>query len=623
MNIARGVTRRGALSLFGGAAVYSLAPIRFSRAATRKHGLTVIGDLKYPPGFPHFDYVNPSAPKGGRMVTQITAKAYNQDFNTFNTLNMYVLQGVGAKGMDLTFASLMTRSEDEPGSVYGFAAAAAEIEDDGRLVRFFLRPEATFHDGSPLTAADVVFSIETLKSKGHPLIATDLRHVEEITAEDDHTVRLRLSDDAGLSLPVTVATTPIFSKAWWEERDFNSALSTPPLGSGFYKVKDFNFGNYIEFERVAGHWGETLPAMTGRHNFVMLRYNYYRDRVPAFEAFKKGEMTFREEFTSRVWARDYNFTALNDGKVKRDEVPDGSPSGAQGWFLNLRRQKFADPRVREALCDAFDFEWTNKNIMFDSYTRTASFFENSPLKAEGLPSPAELALLEPYRNRLPAEVFGEPYVPPKSDGSGRDRNLRRKASDLLAAAGCKVDGGTLLAPDGSPFTIEFLDDDPTFEPHHNAYINGLRSLGISASYRVVDGVQYTERLKKFDFDVTVSRFTMALYPDEGILNFFHSDSAKLEGSNNLAGIADPVLDEILLKLVRTRSWEDFVTITKVVDRILRAGHFWVPHWHKNSHWLAYWDLFGRPDIVPPFDPSVTDTWWFDAEKAKKIGKAEG
>ncbi len=237
MKIARGVTRRGALSLIGGACAYSLAPIRFSRAATRQHGLTVIGDLKYPPGFRHFDYVNPSAPKGGRIVTQITARAYNQDFNTFNTLNMYVLQGVGAKGMDLTFASLMTRSEDEPGSVYGFAVAEVEIGDDGRLVRFFLRPEATFHDGSPLTAADVVFSIETLKSKGHPLIATDLRHVEEITAEDDHTVRLRLSENAGLSLPVTVATTPIFSKAWWEGRDFHGALSTPPLGSGLYKVE--------------------------------------------------------------------------------------------------------------------------------------------------------------------------------------------------------------------------------------------------------------------------------------------------------------------------------------------------------------------------------------------------
>ncbi len=623
MTFARGVTRRTALSLLGSAAAFSVAPLRFARAATRQHGLTVIGDLKYPAGFSHFDYVTPGAPKGGRIVTQITARAYNQDFNTFNTLNMFVLQGAGAKGMDRTFATLMTSSADEPGSVYGFAASEVEMEEDGRLVRFFLRPEATFHDGSPLTAADVVFSIETLKTQGHPLIATDLRHVEEIVAEDDRRVRVRFSENAGLSLPVTVATAPIFSKAWWQGRNFAGSLSEAPLGSGFYRVKTFSFGNYIEYERVADHWGEKLPAMRGRHNFDVVRYNYYRDRVPAFEGFKKGEMTFREEFTSRVWARDYNFGAITDGRVKRDELPDGSPSGAQGWFLNARRAKFADPRVREALCNAFDFEWTNKNLMFGSYTRTASFFENSPLKAEGLPSPAELAILEPFRAKLPAAVFGEPYVPPVSDGSGRDRNLRKKAADLLAAAGCKVSGAALLAPDGSPFTIEFLDDDPAFEPHHNAYINGLRSLGIAATYRVVDGAQYTERLKSFDYDVTVSRFSMALYPDEGILNFFQSDSATRDGSNNLAGIADPVLDEILLRLVRTRNWDDFVTITRVVDRILRAGHYWVPHWHKNSHWIAYWDLFGRPDIVPPFDASVVDTWWFDAEKAKKTGKAEG
>jgi microcin C transport system substrate-binding protein len=334
-------------------------------------------------------------------------------------------------------------------------------------------------------------------------------------------------------------------------------------------------------------------------------------------------MTYREEFTSRVWAREYNFGAITDGRVKRDEIPDGRPSGAQGWFLNTRREKFGDPRVREALGLAFDFEWTNKNLMFDSYIRTASFFENSPLKAEGLPSPAELALLEPYRDRLPPAVFEEPHVPPKSDSSGRDRNLRRQAAELLTAAGCTVSGARLLTPDGSPFTIEFLDDDPTFEPHHNAYINGLKTLGIEAEYRVVDAAQYVERLKRFDYDVTVSRFAMALYPDEGILNFFHSDSAHRDGSNNLAGIADPVLDEILKRLVRTRDWEDFVTITRVVDRILRASHYWVPHWHKGTHWIAFWDMFGRPETVPPYDPSIIDTWWFDEERAKNIGRAEG
>jgi microcin C transport system substrate-binding protein len=517
----------------------------------------------------------------------------------------------------------MAGSADEAGSVYGYVASAVEVSEDGLTLRFFLRPEARFHDGTPITAEDVAFSIETLKADGHPLISTEIFGVEEATADDAQTLRVRLSAEAGLSLPVTVATLPIFSKAWWNGRSFRASLSEAPLGSGRYKVRDFRFGSYIEYERVADHWADRLPIMVGRYNFERVRYNYYRDRVPAFEDFKKGEMTYREEFTSRVWAREYNFGAFTDGRVKRDEIPDGRPSGAQGWFLNTRRTKFKDPRVREALGLAFDFEWTNKNLMFDSYIRTASFFENSPLKAEGLPSPAELALLEPYRAKLSPAVFGEPYVPPKTDGSGRDRNLRRKAAELLTAAGCTISGARLMAPDGSPFTIEFLDDDPTFEPHHNAYINGLKTLGIEAEYRVVDATQYTERLKRFDYDVTVSRFAMALYPDEGILNFFHSDSAKRDGSNNLAGIADPVVDDLLKKLVRTRDWDDFLAVTRAVDRILRAGHYWVPHWHKGTHWIAFWDMFGRPETVPPYDPSIIDTWWFDAERAKTIGKAEG
>ena len=623
MTKARGVTRRTALSVIGGGTAAALLPAWGASAGGRSHGLAVIGALKYPAGFSHLDYVNPNAPKGGRIVTQPSTKAYNQDFNTFNTLNMFVLEGVGAKGMDLTFASLMAASADEAGSVYGYAASEVEVAEDGKLLRFFLRPEARFHDGSPISADDVVFSIETLKTDGHPLISTDLYGVEELVAEDDATVRIRLGPETGLSLPVRVATLPIFSRAWWAGRSFRRSLSEPPLGSGFYKVRDFRFGSFIEYERVANHWAEALPVMVGRYNFARVRYNYYRDRVPAFEDFKKGEMTYREEFTSRVWAREYNFAAVAEGRVKRDEIPDGSPSGAQGWFLNTRRPRFADPRIREALGLAFDFEWTNKNLMFNSYRRTASFFENSPLKAEGLPSPTELAILEAYRERLAPAVFKEPYVPPKTDGSGRDRNLRRQAAELLAAAGCEVSGGRLLAPDGSPFRIEFLDDDPIFEPHHNAYINGLKALGIEASYRVVDAAQYTERLKRFDFDITVSRFSMALYPDEGILNFFHSESATREGSNNLAGIADPALDEILKRLVRARTWEEFVTITRVVDRILRAGHYWVPHWYKGTHWIAFWDMFGRPETVPPYDPSIVDTWWFDAERAKAIGKAEG
>ncbi len=620
----RQVSRRTALKLSAAAATAPLLPLRaFAQEPSRAHGLAVIGDLKYPPDFAHFDYVNTEAPRGGKIVTQLPAWAYNQNPQTFNTLHIYVLRGDGAAGMGLTFAALMTGSSDEPGSVYGFVAKEVEVSDDRKALRFFLRPEATFHDGTPITAADVKFSIETLRDKGHPNIANELQGVAEANAEDDHTIAVRLKPGTSRSLPLTVATLPIFSRAWWEGKDFTASYSEAPLGSGAYKVGNYSFGSYIEFERVSDWWANDLPAMRGSYNFDRIRYEYYRDRTASFEAFKKGSITFREEFTSRAWATGYDFPALKDGRVVREEVPDGRMAGAQGWFINMRRAKFADPRVRQALVYAFDFEWINKNIMFGSYDRTASFFQNSPLMAVGAPKPDELALLEPLRGKVPDEVFGEVFVPPVSDGSGHDRAMLQKANDLLTAAGCKRDGSGLLAPDGSPFTIEFLDDDNSFEPHHMAYIAGLKLLGIDATYRVVDAAQSNDRLKNFDFDMTVSRFSTSLFPDEGIKQFFGSAQASQPGSYNLAGIADPAIDTLLDKFAGAVDWDSFVTAAKALDRVLRAKHFWVPQWNKATHWFAYWNMYSRPEKVAQYDPGVLDTWWFDADKAAKIGRQAG
>jgi microcin C transport system substrate-binding protein len=615
-------TRRTVLKLSGAAACAPFLPrYAFAQQGAGSHGMTVIGELKYPRDFPHFDWVNPAAPRGGRIITQLPSWLYNQNPSTFNTLNHYVLRGDGAAGMGLTFAPLMTAASDEPGSVYGLVAREVEISDDGKSLRFHLHPEAAFHDGSSITAADVEFSLTTLRDKGHPNVAIDLGGIAELAVEDERTILVRLKPETARSLPITVAAAPVFSKAWWNGRDFGASLSEAPLGSGPYRVGDYKFGSYIEFERVADWWADALPPIVGRYNFDRVRYEYYRDRTASFEAFKKGNVTFREEFTSRVWARDYNFPALKIGHVRRDEASDGRPAGAQGWFINMRREKFADPRVRLALVHAFDFEWTNKNIMFDSYQRTHSFFENSPLKAEGAPGPEELALLEPLRDKVAAEVFGEVFVPPVSDGSGRDRRMLQKASELLAAAGCERKADGLYAPDGSPFTIEFLDDDATFEPHHNAYIAGLKLLGIAATYRVVDPAQFNERQKRFDYDMVVSRFSSVLYPDEAIKQFFSSERAAQEGSYNLAGIADPAVDALLEKVIHTEDWDSFVTASRALDRLLRAMHFWVPQWNKATHWLAYWDMFDRPAEKPPYDVAVIDTWWFDPEKAARIGRS--
>jgi microcin C transport system substrate-binding protein len=600
------ISRRVALKLAGAAAAAPLLPYRvFAQENSRAHGIAVIGDLKYAADFEHLDYVKVDAPRGGRIVTQIAQWTTNQNPITFNTLNMFVLNGDGAAGMGLTVAGLMESSTDEPGSLYGLVAKA----------------EANFHDGSSLTAEDVSFSLKILRDKGHPYIATDLRGIADIVVEDEHTLFVKLKSESGRSLPNTVARMPIFSRAWWEGRDFQKSLSEAPLGSGPYKVSDYQFGSYIEFERIADWWADKLPVMVGRYNFDRIRYEYYRDRTASFEAFKKGSVTFREEFTSRHWATAYDFPAVKDGRVIKDIVPDGRPAGAQGFFINMRRPKFADPRVRQALTYAFDFEWTNKNIMFDSFQRTASFFENSPLKAEGKPSGEELALLEPLRDKLPEEVFGEALVPPVSDGSGRDRAMLQKANELLMAAGCKRSESGLLAPNGEPLTIEFLDDDPAFEPHVNGYIASLKLLGIAGNYRVVDGAQFNKRMNDFDFDLIPHRLSNPLYPDESIRQLFGSKSAKEPGSYNFSGIADPAIDVLVEKVAQSDDWDKFVTASRALDRALRAQHFWVPLWNKPEHWFAYWNMFSRPEKVAQYDPGVLDTWWFDEEKAAKIGKS--
>ena len=615
--------------LKGGAASLALAGLRplpaLSQDLRRSHGLSYFGDLKYGPDFAHFDYADPEAPKGGRIVTQLWQWGYNQNPNTFNTLNIYVLQGDGAAGMPLTFASLMAGSTDESDSLYPYVAREIEAPDDRSFVRFFLDERAQFHDGAPIRAEDVAFSIDILKREGHPNISTELGAVDAVEVEDDRTLAVRFAvESPSRSLALTVAgSVPIFSKAWWEGRDFKASLTEPPLGSGPYRVGEFSIGRWIEFQRVADHWAADLPAMRGRYNFDVIRYEFFRDRVASFESFKKGDMTVRQEFTSRIWARDYNFPALTRGDVIKEVLPDGSPAGGQGWYFNTRRAKFSDPLVREALVFAFDFEWTNESIMFGSYERTSSFFESSFLKAEGLPSEAELALLEPYRDQLPPAVFEEPFVPPVTDGTGRDRRPIARANELLLQAGCRREGTRLLLPDGSPFTIEFLDDDATFEPHHNAYIRNLDQLGIEATYRVVDSAQYQSRLDTFDFDMIVSRFNYALYPNEGLRQFFDSSRAEQNGSYNLAGIEDPVVDALLDIVIDAETREEFVTASHALDRVLRAGHYWVPQWHKGAYWIASWDMYSRPAVQPTYDHGILDTWWFDPEKAARIGREAG
>ncbi|MGY4475992.1 microcin C transport system substrate-binding protein [Bradyrhizobium sp. USDA 3364] len=485
-------SRRHALGL--GIGALSAAGLRAAPAAadngTEMHGMSVFGDLKYPADFQIFDYVNPKAPKGGAFSVIPWVRGYNQSYYTFNSLNAYVLKGEGAQGMDMTFATLMSRANDEPDAMYGYAAKSVQISPDKLIYRFTMRPEARFHDGSKLTAQDVAFSLNTLKEKGHPLIQVQLRDFVKAEAADDATVVVTFAAGRARDVPLYVAGLPIFSKAYYATRSFEESTLDAPLGSGPYKVGRFEVNRYVEFDRVKDWWGAELPVNRGSYNFDTVRYEFYRDRDVAFEGFTSKSYLFREEFTARVWATRYDFPAVKDGRVKRETLPDDTPSGAQGWFINMRRDKFKDPRVREALICAFDFEWTNKTIMYDAYARTVSPFQNSDMVAEGPPSPEELALLEPFRGQIPDEVFGLPFVPPMSDGSGQDRALLRKAVQLLNEAGCVVKDGKRVLPNGEPITIEFLNDEPSLQPHHGPYIKNLGTLGIDATFRLVDAVQY-------------------------------------------------------------------------------------------------------------------------------------
>ena len=586
--------------------------------AAERHGISAFGDLKYPANFPNFDYVNPKAPKGG-MFSQIgPGTINNQNQNTFNSLQSYILKGDAAQGMERTFASLMARADDEPDAMYGFAARAVVISPDGLTYRFLMRPDARFHDGTRLTAHDVAFSLATLKDKGHPIIVQRLYDFVGAEAVDDATVVVRFAPNRARDVPLFVAELPVFSRAYYAKRPFDESTLETPLGSGPYRVGRFEAGRYIEYQRVADWWGAELPVSRGQNNFDTLRYEYYRDRDVGFEGFTGKSYLFREEFTSRIWNTRYDFPAFKSGRVKREEIPNDTPSGAQGWFINIRREKFKHPKMREALICAFDFEWTNKTIMYGAYLRTHSVFQNSDMMAKGMPSPEEIALLEPFRGQMPDEVFGEPFVPPVSDGSGNDRALLRKASQLLQEAGYPVKDGKRMTPDGQRLSVEFLSDEPSFQPHHMPYIKNLHTLGIDASLRLVDSVQEQQRMKDFDFDIVIQRFGFSSTPGDSLRSYFSSKAADIKGSQNLSGMASPAIDALIERVIAAQSRPELTVACRALDRLIRAGRYWVPQWYKPSHWIAYWDTFGRPPSKPRYARGAPETWWYDAGKASKI-----
>lgn len=620
------ISRRHFLKSSATAAAIFTLPISISGAFAanpteqRIHGISAFGDLKYPADFTHFDRLNPDAPKGGRFHFSVPSWLFNQNPQTYNTLNSFVLRGDAPPRMEHCFDTLMVTSTDEPDSFYCHTAAWVELSADRNIYRFGVRREAKFHDGSRLTAEDVAFSYRTLKSEGHPSLSIPLGDLDEAVAVDSETVELRFNGKQSAQAVLTAVEMPIFSKSYYSNQIFDASSMDVPLSSGPYRPGKFEAGRYIEYERVEDYWARDLPTARGRFNFDVLRIDFFTERLASFEAFKKGDITWREEFTSKTWATEYGFPAVEDGRVTKQLFPGENRPKFQAWSLNQRRKQFADRRVRQAINLCFDFKWTNEKIFYGAYNRSQSLFEASDFKATGLPTPEELEILEPLRDQVPQSVFEEPPLQPVSNGSGRDRSLLREASDLLDAAGWKRQGEWRVK-DGERLSLEVLIRASAFERVLGGMIENLRFIGIDASLRLVDPAQFGARLDEFDYDMVGMAFSFSATPTaESMRGFFSTESAEKTGTNNFPGINDPVFDILLERLSAVESRKELVNVLRVFDRVLRARLDWIPNWFSANHRVAHWDMFGYPELQPNNQWYPELVWWYDAEKAEQLGK---
>jgi microcin C transport system substrate-binding protein len=621
----RGLSRRDFLALGGATVATPLLPgsaFAASPAGTPLHGLSAFGDLKYPAGFAHFDYVNPEAPKGGRMNFSPPSWLFNQNVSTFNTLNAFTLRGDAPARSELCFDTLMARALDEPDAVYGLIAASVSISKDRNTFTFELRPEARWHDGSPLTAHDCAFTYDLLKEKGHPQLQMPLEYLVSATAQDDRTLVLVFDGKQSAQAILSIVAYPILSKAYYTANEFDASTMQPPLGSGAYRMGQIRPGTSITYERVTDYWGRDLPVNVGQNNFDQIRIDFYQDRQPAFEALKKGETTYREEFTAANWSKDYDFPAVNDGRVVRREERGEKWADFQGVAINTRRPQFQDIRVRRALSLCFDFEWTNANLQYGTRVRTQSFFNRSEFAADGIPSPAELALLEPFRAELPTEAFGEAIVQPVSDGSGKDRALLRKASQLLAEAGWNRDGQFVVNDKGERLKAEFLSDGEALNRLFLPWSENMKAIGIDASVRQVDPTQAAFRENNFDFDLILFRSTLGGTPTTNSLeSLYGSRAADRPSTRNYPGSKSPAVDGLIAAAGAAKTRDDLIVALRALDRVLRARLDWIPTYGTANHWLAYWDMFGFKEPKPDYGFPVETLWWFDKDRAAAIGKA--
>jgi microcin C transport system substrate-binding protein len=608
------------MSLFRPLAVLlALAVPASAQEVIRAHGISPFGELKYPEGFAHFDYVNPDAPKGGTISFRGTLAS-----QTFDSLNPFILKGEPAQGLARIYDTLLVPSRDEAGAYYGLVAESIEYPPERSWVIFHLRPEARFADGHPVTAEDVVFSLNVLREKGEPYYAITLEGIDTVEALDEHTVKVTFkSGIATRDLISEVGSQEVIPKHYYDTHVFEDSTLEPPLGSGPFLIDRVEPGRTIRYCKNPDYWGKDLNVRVGQNNFDCVVYEYFADTTAAFEALKSGQYLLHEEFSSASWGTAYDFPARDRGWVVREEIPDGRPSGAQGFYFNLRREKFQDVRVREAIALMFNFEWSNATLFYGSYKRSDSFFENSSLEATGMPEGAELALLEGFRGQVPDTVFTEPaYSPPESGPDQMDRRMLRRASALLDEAGWTVgDDGMRRNAAGEVLSLAILDDSPAFTRIIVPYVDNLRALGIDARHELVDPAQMEQRQEDFDYDMTPGRIVLSLAPSVELRTVLGSQGASSQGTLNLSGIADPAVDALIERVIAAENRAEMETAVHALDRVLRAKHIWVENWGKGTHWLAYWDVFGRPELKPLYDRG-DDFWWLDQAKYDRL-KAEG
>ncbi len=566
-----------------------------------QHGIAMHGKLKYPPGFRHFDYVNPDAPKGGKI--KLSA------LGTFDSLNPFILKGQSANGTGRLFDTLLTSSDDEAFSEYGLIAESIEFPADRSRATFNLRKQARFHDGSPVTAEDVAFTFNQLKTKGHPFYRSYYGSVKEARIHNPHRIEFIFDAAGNRELPLIIGQLPVLSKASFQNRDFAKTSLQPLVGSGPYKVKKLDAGRSITYVRDPDYWGVNLNVNIGQNNMEQIHIEYYRDSSVAFEAFKAGEYDFIQDNNSKNWATGYNIPQVRDGRIIKENIRHEQATGMQAFIFNTRREQFADSRVRQALGYLFDFEWANKNLFYGAYTRTESFFSNSELASSGLPSKAELAILEPYRGKIPETVFTQAYQAPQTDGKGSIRKNLRQALRLMQQAGWEINAGKLThIKTGQNMKFEILLVSPSFERIVLPYKKNLQKLGVEASVRTIDSTQYQNRVDGFDFDMIIFSIGQSLSPGNEQRDFWGSDKANIKGSRNLIGIKDPVIDELIETLINAKDRQALISATRALDRVLLHNHYVIPHWHIRNFRVAYWNKFESPSISPKYALGF-NTWW--------------